>query len=61
MMYIIYIAHNVSVCYCLANKASIFVVENTRAKPLCLCSTIFLSVVTLRQPLENKNIHVLRT
>ena len=44
-----------SVCYCLANKASIFVVENTTAKPLCFSSTIYLSMVTLRQPLKNKN------
>ena len=40
-----------SVCYCLANKARIFVVENTNAKPLCFSSTIFLSMVTLQQPL----------
>ena len=41
---------------CVANKASTFVVENTRAKPLCFSSTIFLTMVTLRQPLKNKNL-----
>ena len=42
--------------YCLANKASIFVVEKPSAKPLCFSSTIFLSMVTLQQPLKNKNL-----
>ena len=34
-----------SVCYCLANKARICVVENTSAKPLCFSSTMFLSIL----------------
>ena len=33
--------------------ASIFVVENTSAKALCISGTIFLPTVTLRQPLKN--------
>ena len=33
-----------------------FVVENTSAKPLCFSSIIFLSMVTLGQPLKNKNL-----
>ena len=36
--------------------ASIFVVENTSAKALCISSTIFLPTATLRQPLKNNNI-----
>ena len=35
--------------------ASIFVVENTSAKALCISGTTFLPTVTLRQPLKKKN------
>ena len=60
MMYIIYIAQNVFFCMLLFSKqASIFVVEKLIqdcAKQLSFSSTIFLSMVTLRQPLKNKNL-----